>query len=155
MVHTVRRLVVYSWSFTVSMTTFTMRYKLIFQNLHNQRLLFCVSVKFCLLIFVQRNYRFFFMFICCATLLCLYVHGFCWVYIKRIMNSEHTSIWKAMIKTPASIVLIAYTFIAFWFVGGLTFFHLYLIGTNQVTSSFFILLLGIPSSSSKSGFSSS
>ncbi|XP_015866954.3 probable protein S-acyltransferase 7 [Ziziphus jujuba] len=81
----------------------------------------------------QRNYRFFFMFVFCTTLLCLYVHGFCWVYIKRIMDGEETSIWKAMIKTPASIVLIVYTFITFWFVGGLTFFHLYLIGTNQST----------------------
>lgn len=37
-----------------------------------------------------------------------------------------------MVKTPASIVLIFYTFIAMWFVGGLTAFHLYLISTNQV-----------------------
>lgn len=51
------------------------------------------------------------------------------------MDSEETSIWKAMIKTPASIVLIVYTFITFWFVGGLTFFHLYLIGINQVELS--------------------
>ena len=47
------------------------------------------------------------------------------------------SIRQAMIKTPASIVLIVYTFIAFWFVGGLTFFHLYLIGTNQVKGTHF------------------
>ncbi|GKV17388.1 hypothetical protein SLEP1_g27903 [Rubroshorea leprosula] len=80
-----------------------------------------------------RNYRFFFMFIFSATLLCLYVHGFCWVCIKRIMDSEQTSIWKAMTKTPASIALIIYTFISVWFVGGLTVFHLYLISTNQST----------------------
>ncbi|XP_062115855.1 probable protein S-acyltransferase 7 [Humulus lupulus] len=81
-----------------------------------------------------RNYRFFFMFICCATLLCLYVQGFCWVYIKKIMNDDDDiTIWKALIKTPASIALIIYSFIAFWFVGGLTFFHLYLISTNQST----------------------
>lgn len=48
------------------------------------------------------------------------------------MDAEYTTIWKAMIKTPASIVLIIYTFIAMWFVGGLTAFHLYLISTNQV-----------------------
>lgn len=30
------------------------------------------------------------------------------------MSSEHTSIWKAMIKTPASIVLIVYTFLSMW-----------------------------------------
>ncbi|KAL3512555.1 hypothetical protein ACH5RR_025272 [Cinchona calisaya] len=80
-----------------------------------------------------RNYRFFFMFVFSTTLLCLYLHGFCWVYIRRIMDSERTTIWKAMGKTPASIVLIAYTFISVWFVGGLSVFHLYLIGTNQST----------------------
>lgn len=86
-----------------------------------------------LMLLLQRNYRFFFMFVSSTTLLCAYVHIFCWVYIKRIMNSDDTTIWKAMIKTPASICLIVYTFIAVWFVGGLTAFHLYLISTNQVT----------------------
>ncbi|XP_071722702.1 probable protein S-acyltransferase 7 [Rutidosis leptorrhynchoides] len=81
----------------------------------------------------QRNYRFFFMFIFCATLICIYVHGFCWVYVKRIMDSEDISIWKALIKTPASIALIIYTFVCVWFVGGLTVFHSYLISTNQST----------------------
>lgn len=80
-----------------------------------------------------RNYRFFFMFVFSTTLLCIYIFGFCWVYITRIMNSEQTTIWRAMIKTPASIVLIVYTFISVWFVGGLTAFHLYLISTNQTT----------------------
>lgn len=80
-----------------------------------------------------RNYRFFFMFVFSTTLLCIYVFAFCWVYIRRIMSTEEASIWKAMIKTPASIVLIIYTFISMWFVGGLTAFHLYLISTNQTT----------------------
>ncbi|XP_068664631.1 probable protein S-acyltransferase 7 [Aristolochia californica] len=80
-----------------------------------------------------RNYRFFFMFVFSTTLLCLYVFGFCWVYIKRIMDTEEKSIWKAMAKTPASVALILYTFISVWFVGGLTVFHLYLISTNQTT----------------------
>ncbi|PON95428.1 Zinc finger, DHHC-type, palmitoyltransferase [Trema orientale] len=80
-----------------------------------------------------RNYRFFFMFVFSTTLLCIYVFAFCWVYIRRIMGSEETTIWKAMIKTPASIVLVVYTFISMWFVGGLTAFHLYLISTNQTT----------------------
>lgn len=84
---------------------------------------------------LQRNYRFFFMFVFSTTLLCIYVFAFCWVYIRRIMGGEQTTIWKAMVKTPASIVLIAYTFISMWFVGGLTAFHLYLIGTNQVRDS--------------------
>ncbi|KAL6006449.1 putative protein S-acyltransferase 7 [Asimina triloba] len=80
-----------------------------------------------------RNYRFFLMFVFSTTLLCIYVFGFCWVYIKKIMDAEHTTIWKAMTKTPASIVLIIYTFVPFWFVGGLSVFHLYLISTNQTT----------------------
>ncbi|XP_047314596.1 probable protein S-acyltransferase 7 [Impatiens glandulifera] len=80
-----------------------------------------------------RNYRFFFMFVSSTTILCLYVFSFCWVYIKRIKDSEGIDIWKAMIKTPASIALIVYTFISVWFVGGLTAFHLYLISTNQTT----------------------
>ncbi|KAF3435285.1 hypothetical protein FNV43_RR22372 [Rhamnella rubrinervis] len=80
-----------------------------------------------------RNYRFFFMFVFSTTLLCIYVFAFCWIYIRRIMESEDITIWKAMIQTPASIVLIVYTFISMWFVGGLTAFHLYLIGTNQTT----------------------
>ncbi|GKD27565.1 probable protein S-acyltransferase 7, partial [Tanacetum coccineum] len=80
-----------------------------------------------------RNYRFFFMFVSSATLLCIYVFAFCWVYVIKIKNSEDTSVWGALIKTPASIVLIIYTFICVWFVGGLTVFHLYLISTNQST----------------------
>ncbi|KVI06160.1 probable protein S-acyltransferase 7 [Cynara cardunculus var. scolymus] len=81
----------------------------------------------------RRNYRFFFMFVSSATLLCIYVFAFCWVYVIKIKDSEEISIWAALIKTPASIVLIIYTFICVWFVGGLTVFHLYLISTNQST----------------------
>uniref|UniRef100_A0A7N0SVJ6 S-acyltransferase n=1 Tax=Kalanchoe fedtschenkoi TaxID=63787 RepID=A0A7N0SVJ6_KALFE len=80
-----------------------------------------------------RNYRFFYMFVTSATLLCVYVFSFCWVYITMIKRSEDITIWKAMIKTPASIALIVYTFIATWFVGGLSVFHFYLISTNQTT----------------------
>lgn len=73
------------------------------------------------------------MFVSSATILCVYVFAFCWVYAIKIMKSEDASIWKALIKTPASIVLIVYTFLCVWFVGGLTVFHLYLISTNQST----------------------
>ena len=76
--------------------------------------------------------RFFYMFVFSTTLLCLDVFGFCWVLIVKIRNEEQITIWKAMAKTPASIALIIYTFIAVWFVGGLSVFHLYLMSTNQV-----------------------
>ncbi|XP_030496508.2 probable protein S-acyltransferase 7 isoform X1 [Cannabis sativa] len=81
----------------------------------------------------KRNYRFFFMFVSSTTMLCLYVFGFCWVNIKKIMDVYHCNLWRAFIKSPVSGILILYTFIAAWFVGGLTVFHLYLITTNQTT----------------------
>jgi palmitoyltransferase ZDHHC9/14/18 len=87
-----------------------------------------------------RNYRFFYMFVFSTTLLCLYVFAFCWVYVIKIRNAEQLSIWKALAKTPASIVLIIYCFLCVWFVGGLSVFHLYLMSTNQVGVGSFLLL---------------
>ncbi|XP_043703413.1 probable protein S-acyltransferase 7 [Telopea speciosissima] len=81
----------------------------------------------------KRNYRFFFMFVSSTTMLCLYVFAFCWVNIRKIMEIHHCNLWKALLKSPVSGILILYTFIAVWFVGGLTTFHLYLICTNQTT----------------------
>jgi len=80
-----------------------------------------------------RNYRFFYMFVFSTTLICLYVFAFCWVYIIKITDAEDLSIWRAMIKTPASIILIIYCFLCVWFVGGLSVFHFYLMSTNQTT----------------------
>lgn len=96
--------------------------------------LFYYSLLVCTL--PQRNYRFYYMFVFSATLLCLYVHAFCWVYIVRIKDFEKISIWKAMSKTIASTALIIYTFVCVWFVGGLAVFHTYLISTNQVWMPF-------------------
>ncbi|XP_002523676.2 probable protein S-acyltransferase 4 isoform X1 [Ricinus communis] len=76
-----------------------------------------------------RNYRFFFMFISTATILCIYVFVFSWIHI--LSRKEHT--WKAITHNILSDFLIVYCFIAVWFVGGLTIFHSYLICTNQTT----------------------
>uniref|UniRef100_A0ACD6ADG8 Uncharacterized protein n=1 Tax=Avena sativa TaxID=4498 RepID=A0ACD6ADG8_AVESA len=73
------------------------------------------------------------MFVFSTTLICLYVFAFCWVYIIKIRDFEDLSIWMAMLKTPASVVLIIYCFLCVWFVGGLSVFYFYLMSTNQTT----------------------
>lgn len=46
----------------------------------------------------------------------------------------------AIQRSPVSGILIMYTFVICWFVGGLTTFHLYLISSNQVSYIFYLLL---------------
>ncbi|KAK3218214.1 hypothetical protein Dsin_012184 [Dipteronia sinensis] len=76
-----------------------------------------------------RNYPFFICFISSSTVLCIYVFVFSWINILR----QKGSFWSAMSHDVLSVCLIVYCFIAVWFVGGLTVFHLYLISTNQTT----------------------
>ncbi|KAM0890339.1 hypothetical protein ACQ4PT_027143 [Festuca glaucescens] len=81
----------------------------------------------------KRNYRFFLMFVSSATVLCIFVFAFCWVNIGKIMDTHDCKLGRAILKSPISAILMLYTFVAVWFVGGLTSFHLYLISTNQTT----------------------
>ncbi|KAK8952844.1 putative S-acyltransferase [Platanthera guangdongensis] len=80
-----------------------------------------------------RNYPFFFLFISSSTLLCFYVFTFSWLNIFEEKKRYGNSLWKSMMGEILSLVLILYTFIAVWFVGGLTVFHIFLISTNQTT----------------------
>jgi len=82
--------------------------------------------------FVQRNYRFFFLFISTSTFLCLYVFVLSWLNIAAQRGSHGGSLLRSMAGEPLSVVLIVYTFVSAWFVGGLTVFHIYLMSTNQV-----------------------
>uniref|UniRef100_A0A453KB88 S-acyltransferase n=1 Tax=Aegilops tauschii subsp. strangulata TaxID=200361 RepID=A0A453KB88_AEGTS len=84
-----------------------------------------------------RNYRYFFLFIATSTFLCISVLIFSWLNVHGEMQDNGGSIWKALRKEVYSFVLIIYTSIVVWFVGGLTVLHLYLISTNQVKFSSF------------------
>ncbi|KAJ6967783.1 protein S-acyltransferase 1 [Populus alba x Populus x berolinensis] len=76
-----------------------------------------------------RNYPYFIGFISTSTTLCIYVFVFSWFNVLR----QQGTLWSIMSHDVLSVVLIAYCFVAVWFVGGLTLFHLYLISTNQTT----------------------
>nr|CAB3472873.1 unnamed protein product [Digitaria exilis] len=80
-----------------------------------------------------RNYRFFFLFISTSTFLCLYVFVLSWLNIAAQRGSHGGSLLRSMTGEPLSLVLIVYTFVSAWFVGGLTVFHVYLMSTNQTT----------------------
>jgi len=90
-----------------------------------------------------RNYRFFLMFIFTGSLLCLYVCGTAVLAVKleydQLRDAERDngkgkpSVWEALEEAPAAVALAAYTVLFFLFVGGLSFFHIYLVSTNQTT----------------------
>jgi len=85
----------------------------------------------------RRNYRYFLSFVLSAALLCIYVFSTSLSRLIQLSEKHYHSFDKAMAKEPTAIALIVYTFIATWFVGGLSVFHLYLVVTNQTTYEHF------------------
>lgn len=85
----------------------------------------------------RRNYRTFLFFIISATTLCCWVLATCIVQLWKAAE-ERNGNWGASIGAyPASLVLIIYVFVAVWFVGGLSFFHMWLVGKNMTTYEHF------------------
>lgn len=64
---------------------------------------------------VQRNYRFFLTFLFVTTALDCLVFAFCWARLAYItQHYDKPNLGVAISREPANIVLIAYTFLAFW-----------------------------------------
>ena len=64
---------------------------------------------------VQRNYRFFLSFLFVTTALDCLVFAFCWVRLAYLTDhGSRPSLAGAIRQEPANIVLISYTFLAFW-----------------------------------------
>lgn len=91
-----------------------------------------------------RNYRTFLLFIYTTSVFCIYVFSSSLAAIiikqnKLVAQYEAegrstSNLWaQAFSQSPAAIALVIYTFVFFWFVGGLSAFHAYLVGSNQTT----------------------
>lgn len=90
-----------------------------------------------------RNYRWFLLFIFTASTLCLYVCATGVLAIKlefddlkddaKAEERSKPSVWEAFEEAPAAVALAGYAGLFFLFVGGLSFFHIYLVSTNQTT----------------------
>jgi len=71
-------------------------------------------------------------FVSTTTIFCIYVFALSALYFKVVMSDQSLTVWQTMGKTVVAVILMAYTFIMVWFVGGLTAFHIYLMSSNQV-----------------------
>ena len=86
---------------------------------------------------LQRNYRYFLLFVSSTSLLCIWVIAFCVANLVLAARDAGWSLTSAVSDHPAALVCAVYTFLGFWFVGGLTVFHSYLVATNQTTYEHF------------------
>jgi DHHC palmitoyltransferase len=85
----------------------------------------------------KRNYRTFFLFVTSTALLCCLVVATCVVQLWHFAKKEDHDWGSAIGRYPASLVLILYCFGMVWFVGGLSCFHVWLMGRNVTTYEHF------------------
>ena len=83
---------------------------------------------------LQRNYRYFLLFVFSGTALCLLVCATSLSRLVEISGDNDDEFDTALRREPIAIVLIIYTFGAVWFVGGLSIFHTYLVCLYKVAS---------------------
>ena len=67
-----------------------------------------------MLLYLQRNYRFFLAFIFSCTLLCMTIFGTCLAQLLLINNSTYHSFGNAIRAQPANLALMIYAFLACW-----------------------------------------
>jgi len=81
----------------------------------------------------KRNYRFYLLFVFSSSILCIFTFTCSAFLIKLRADEEDTNTVQAIKQNPAALFMMVYVFIGFWFVGGLSGFHIYLISKNQTT----------------------
>mmetsp|Transcript_33183 Transcript_33183/g.71526 ORF Transcript_33183/g.71526 Transcript_33183/m.71526 type:complete len:282 (+) Transcript_33183:18-863(+) len=81
----------------------------------------------------KRNYRFYLVFVFSSSLLCIFTFACSACLVKARADQPDVGVMEAMRKEPAAMFMMAYVFIGFWFVGGLSGFHIYLLSKNQTT----------------------
>lgn len=68
----------------------------------------------------QRNYRFFLLFILTTTALDVLVFVFAWLRLIWLVQHDpgQASLGDAIVREPAAMFLVAFTFLAFWCASG-------------------------------------
>ncbi|VVC43517.1 Palmitoyltransferase, DHHC domain [Cinara cedri] len=80
----------------------------------------------------RRNYRFFYMFIVCLSLLIIIV--FIGAVLHLFYLSENRLMVDAISESPTSVIVVIITFFSCWSVIGLAGFHTFLAASNQTTN---------------------
>uniref|UniRef100_A0A061RL35 S-acyltransferase n=1 Tax=Tetraselmis sp. GSL018 TaxID=582737 RepID=A0A061RL35_9CHLO len=84
----------------------------------------------------KRNYRHFFLFISLSSSLCVVSFASSVTVIVK-EHCDGATFWDSLGQNAPAAIIAVYCFVMFWFVGGLTAFHTYLLGTNQTTYEHF------------------